>query len=497
MVSRRISKLLIANRGEIAVRIMRTCREMGIRTVAVYSDADRTALHVRHADEAYLIGLAPARESYLNIENVLEAARQSGADAIHPGYGFLSENADFALACEKAGVTFIGPPADTIRAMGDKTRARRLMQAAGVPVVPGTDEAIGNFEEAAILANEIGYPVIVKAAAGGGGKGMRRVDRPDGLRRALTLSQGEAQSAFGDRRLFIEKYIRQPRHVEIQVLFDAHANGVHLFERECSVQRRHQKVIEEAPSSVLKPDVRAHMGEIALRAAAACAYRSAGTVEFLVDEDLRFYFMEMNTRLQVEHPVTEMITGVDLVAEQIRVAEGRKLSVSQAELSISGHAVECRIYAEDPAHGFLPDAGRLLRHRAPSGPCIRVDGGVEEWDEVPLHYDPMISKVSAWGSTRDAAIACMLRALSEYTIAGVKTTIPFCRFVLESAPFRSGQYSTHFVSDHFHPDDLGRLDPDVRRAAAIAAALHSVSARTSRIAPSGSRTSPWLQRKEL
>jgi len=466
----RIAKLLIANRGEIAVRIARTARERGIRTVAVFSDADRHALHVRVTDEAHHIGPASSRESYLAGERIIEVANRAGADAIHPGYGFLSENAGFAEACVRAGLIWVGPPAGAIRAMGDKTAARALMRDAGVPMVPGTPDAVTSMDEASRIADEIGYPVLVKAAAGGGGKGMRAVAAPADLEAALTGARSEAKGAFGDERVYIEKLVVGPRHVEIQVLADVHGHTVHLFERECSVQRRHQKVVEEAPSTILTPDVRAEMGAAAVAAARACGYVGAGTVEFLLDAGRRFYFLEMNTRLQVEHPVTEWVTGVDLVAEQLRIAEGEPLGYTQEDLRVNGHAVECRVYAEDVVSGFLPDPGVLLRHRPPSGPGVRVDAGVEEGDEVAMHYDPMIAKVTAWGPTRDAALDRMERALGEYDIAGVHTTIPFCRFVVGHHAFRAGDFDTGFVERHYTAAALAPAPAQVR-AAALAAAL--------------------------
>ncbi len=467
-----IRKILVANRSEIAVRVIRTCRERGIQTVAVYSTADATALHVRLADEAYALGPPASRESYLVQEKIIATAQRSGADAVHPGYGFLSENAAFAEAVEEAGLVWIGPPPEAIRLMGDKTAARALMQEAGVPMAPGTPDAVESADEAAAFAQEIGYPVLIKAAAGGGGKGMRIVHDPGAFAEAMERAQGEAESAFGDGRVFVEKYIQEPRHVEFQILADQHGNTVHLFERECSIQRRHQKVIEEAPSSVLTPEVRQEMGKAAVAAAEACGYENAGTVEFLVDKDLGFYFMEMNTRLQVEHPVTEAITGLDLVAEQIRVAEGERLGYAQADLAIHGHAIECRVYAENPAENFAPDPGPLVRHAAPSGFGVRVDAGVEEGGVVPVHYDPMISKLIAWGRTRTEAIARMDRALSEYEVAGVATTIPFCRLVMRHEGFRAGRFSTHFVDQEFRPEALTPDDEAHDRAAAVAAALY-------------------------
>jgi acetyl-CoA carboxylase, biotin carboxylase subunit len=502
MADARIRKILIANRGEIAVRVIRTCRERGIRTVAVFSEADRTALHVRLADEAYGIGPAPSSQSYLAQEKIIEAARRAGADAIHPGYGFLSENAAFAEACAAAGLIFIGPPPGAMQAMGDKTAAKSLMAAAGVPMAPGTNEAVEDPTEAEGIAGTIGYPVLIKAAAGGGGKGMRLVETAGAFRRAFDMARSEAQSAFGDGRVFLEKYIVEPRHIEFQVLADALGNTVHLFERECSIQRRHQKVIEEAPSSVLTPEVRARMGEAAVLAAQACGYVNAGTVEFLVDRDLNFYFMEMNTRLQVEHPVTEAVTGLDLVAEQIRIAEGEVLGYTQADLNIHGHAIECRVYAEDPANDFLPDSGRLLLHRAPSGPGVRVDAGVEQGGEVHIHYDPMIAKLITWGPGREEAIRRMDRALGEYAIAGVRTTIPFCRYVMRHDAFRSGRFSTHFVSQHFDPAKLAPEDPELEKLAAIAAVLHYAG---NGAGPAGDRNEAvyapeagfWQRRREL
>ena len=471
-----MDKVLIANRGEIAVRVIRACHERGLTAVAVFSEADATALHVRRADEAYAVGPPAAGESYLVFENILEAARASEADAIHPGYGFLSENADFAEAVREAGFTWIGPPPEAIRRMGDKTAARALMEKASVPMAPGTTDAIADPEEAARVASGIGYPVLVKAAAGGGGKGMRVVHNPDHFTGAMERAQSEAQSSFGDGRVFVEKYIQQPRHIEFQIIADRHGHTTHLFERECSIQRRLQKVIEEAPSSVLPPEKRAEMGAAAVRAAEAVGYENAGTVEFLVDANLDFYFMEMNTRLQVEHPTTEMVTGLDLVAEQLRVAEGEELGYRAAEdLSIDGHAVECRVYAEDPAQNFLPDPGPLVRHAPPSGPGVRVDAGVEEGETVPVHYDPMISKLVCWGPSREAAIRRSERALAEYEIAGVTTTIPFCRYAMRHEAFRSGRFSTHFVEEHFDPEQLFTEDPQFERDAAVAAVLFEAS----------------------
>ncbi len=499
VTSRPFDNVLVANRGEIAVRVLRTCHEQGLNTVAVYSTPDRSAPHVRRADEAYHIGPAEAAQSYLDPEAILEAARRSGADAIHPGYGFLSENAAFAEACADAGVHFVGPPPEAIRAMGDKTAARQLMEEAGVPMAPGTTDAVASTEEGEEIAEDIGYPVLIKAAAGGGGKGMRIVHEPEHFAGAMDRAQGEAASSFGDGRVFIEKYIEEPRHIEFQILADHHGNTVHLFERECSIQRRHQKVIEEAPSSVLTPAVRREMGEAAVAAAESCGYRNAGTVEFLVDADLNYYFMEMNTRLQVEHPVTEWVTGVDLVAEQLRVAQGEALGYTTDDLSINGHAMESRVYAEDPASNFLPDPGPLKRHSAPSGVGVRVDAGVEEGGEVLIHYDPMISKLTTWGRDREAAIDRMIRALDEYEVASMATTIPFCRFAMEHEGFRAGDFTTHFVDEQFDPAALKLEDPERDELAALAATLYYAETQSEEaptIAANGREGgSPWRQRR--
>jgi acetyl-CoA carboxylase biotin carboxylase subunit len=406
-------KILIANRGEIAVRVERACREMGVKTVAVYSEVDRHALHVRYADEAYLIGPPPASESYLVIDKIIDVARKSGAEAIHPGYGFLAENPVFAERCEKEKIKLIGPSAHSMRTMGSKTLARKTVQAAGVPVVPGTVEPIATEEEVLRVSRTIGFPVMLKATAGGGGKGMRLVKEEGDLRSALRMAKSEAKSAFSDDSVYIEKYIEQPRHVEIQFLGDQHGNYVHLCERECSIQRRHQKVVEESPSVIITPEIRAAMGKVAIDAAKAAQYEGAGTVEFLVDKDINFYFLEMNTRLQVEHPITEMVTGVDIVKEQIRIAAGHPLSIRQEEVEQTGHAIECRVYAEDPDNNFMPCPGRITSLRTPGGPGVRDDSGVFEGFEIPIYYDPIISKLVAWGKDREEAIARMKRALSE------------------------------------------------------------------------------------
>lgn len=447
--SRPITKVLVANRGEIALRIMRTIRAMGLQSVAVYSDVDADMPFARYADEAVLIGPASASESYLLPERIIEAAQETGADGIHPGYGFLSENADFAAAVEAAGIAFIGPRPDSIRTMGDKLSAKAAVAAQSVPLVPGSDGEVTDLDEAERLAGEIGFPVMVKASAGGGGKGMRVVHDPALLRSETERAMSEAKSAFGNGAVFLERFVTEPRHIEIQVLCDTHGNGIHLFERECSIQRRHQKVVEEAPSALLDGDLRQRMGQCALDCAASCGYVGAGTVEFLVDADRNFYFLEMNTRLQVEHPVTEMITGVDLVEEQIRIARGEVLRLQQEDLHIHGHAIELRVYAEDVPAGFLPSTGHLNAHITPEGPGIRVDAGVETGDDISIHYDPMIAKLCAHGMDRIQAMERLRRAIDEYTIHGVETTLEFGRFVLDHAAFTSGKFDTGFVSTHF------------------------------------------------
>lgn len=468
----KIKKLLVANRGEIALRIMRSAREMGISTVAVYSEADRNALHVRFADESVLIGPPPSSESYLRIETIIAAARNTGADAIHPGYGFLSENATFATACADAGIVFVGPSPKSIELMGSKLAAKAAVAAFDVPLVPGTAHPISDIEEAKRIAAEIRYPILIKASAGGGGKGMRIVEDEGSFASQMERAISEAKSAFGDGSVFIEKFVSSPRHIEFQIFGDQHGNVVHLFERECSIQRRHQKVVEEAPSSVLAPEKRAIMGEAAIRVARSCGYYGAGTVEFILDDQLNFYFLEMNTRLQVEHPVTEAITGLDLVKLQIRVAEGEPLPFSQSDVSIKGHAIECRVYAEDPTNNFLPDIGTLRTYRRPQGNGIRVDDGFEEGMEIPFYYDPMISKLICHGETREAAIEKMIRAIEEYDVTGVETTLGFCAFVMNHPSFRSGKFDTNFVSESFKPELLQRRpEPDE----ALIAALISVA----------------------
>ncbi|MBK6628029.1 MAG: acetyl-CoA carboxylase biotin carboxylase subunit [Flavobacteriales bacterium] len=469
---KKIQKLLVANRGEIALRVMRSAREMGISTVAVYSEADRNAPFVRFADEAVCIGPAPSKESYLVIDKLVQVCTDLKVDAVHPGYGFLSENGAFAQALEKAGVIFVGPTPHAMKVMGDKLAAKEAVKAFGVPLVPGTEGAVSGLEEAMKVAKTITFPILIKAAAGGGGKGMRVVNAEPELKESLERAISEAQNAFGDGSVFIEKYVAGPRHIEVQVMADTHGNVCYLFERECSVQRRHQKVVEEAPSAVLTPELRKRIGEAAVSVAKSVDYVGAGTVEFLLDERRDFFFMEMNTRLQVEHPVTEMITGLDLVKLQIRVAEGEKLPFAQDDLAINGHAIEIRVYAEDPANNFLPDIGTLTTYRPPQGPGVRVDDGFEEGMTIPIHYDPMIAKLITHGATREEAIARMERAIDDYAIGGVETTLPFCRFTMGHEAFRKGAYDTHFVRDHFRPEVLDGSDPvEEQAAAAIAAGI--------------------------
>lgn len=470
-----ISKILIANRGEIALRVIRSCKELGKQTVAVYSTPDADAPHVLQADESIHIGSAASAESYLVIDKIIQAAKDSGADAIHPGYGFLSENGDFSKRCKEEGIIFIGPDPYAIKTMGDKTAARELMSKADVPFPPGTKKELEDIEEAKKIADDIGYPVLVKAAAGGGGKGMRIVDKEEDFRSGIKAAKSEARNAFGDDRVYIEKYLVEPRHVEFQIMADEHGNVLHIFDRECSIQRRHQKVIEEAPCSILTPQLRSEMAEAAISAAEAVDYVGAGTIEFLVDADRNFYFLEMNTRLQVEHPVTELITGLDLVALQILVAEGKELPMSQDDIEIEGHAVECRIYAEDPRDNFLPSTGTLTKHRIPSGNGVRVDAGVEEGQAITINYDPMISKLCTYGKDRDHAIRRMARALDEYEIAGCRTTIPFCQYVMAHDAFTSGEYDTHFVGDHFSAEKLDESQNTDSQTQALAASLLKVA----------------------
>jgi acetyl-CoA carboxylase biotin carboxylase subunit len=484
-------KVLVANRGEIAVRVIRTLREMGIATVAVYSDADRASLHVRMADEAERLGPPPSSESYLRIDRILEAARRRGAEAIHPGYGFLSENADFAAACEQAGVVFIGPSAAAIGRMGSKTAARAAALEAGAPVLPGSERGV-DAEGARRFGREHGYPILLKAAAGGGGKGMRKVDREADVDSAVRDAASEAARAFGDPHLYVEKWIGRARHIEIQILGDRHGAMLHLGERECSLQRRHQKVIEECPSPLVAahPEMRREMGEAAVRAARAAGYYNAGTVEFLVDEDRRFYFLEMNTRLQVEHPVTELVTGFDLVRMQVEIAAGGRLPFRQDEVGWRGWALECRIYAEDPDNQFLPYPGKLTRLTRPLGPGVRLDGCVYEGWTVPMEYDPLLAKLAVWAPERGHAIDRMLRALREYDVGGIRTNIGFFRRILDDARFRAGELHTGFIEEFFARDRGETPGEDVETVAALAAALHAVAAAR-RSAPASAARSRW------
>jgi acetyl-CoA carboxylase biotin carboxylase subunit len=433
-----IKKILVANRGEIAIRVMKTAKKMGIRTVAVYSSADRNALHVKYADEAVLIGEAASNQSYLRGDKIIEVCKELGVDAVHPGYGFLSENSSFAEACEKNNIIFIGPKSKAIEMMGSKLAAKDAVKAYGIPMVPGTEDAITDIEAAKKIATEIGFPILIKASAGGGGKGMRVVEKAEDFISQMDRAISEATNAFGDGSVFIEKYVTKPRHIEIQVMADSHGNIVYVFERECSIQRRHQKVVEEAPSAVLTPEKRKEMGEAAIKVAKACDYLGAGTVEFLIDEHHNFYFLEMNTRLQVEHPVSELISGLDLVELQIRVARGEVLPIKQEDLQIKGHAMELRVYAEDPMNDFLPNVGTLTKYQLPVGEGIRVDNGIEEGMDVPIYYDPMLSKLITYGETREEAIELMIKAIDNYLVEGVQTTLPFGKFVMEHEAFRSG-----------------------------------------------------------
>lgn len=464
-----MKKILVANRGEIALRVMKSAKEMGIKTVAVFSEADRNSPHVRYADEAVCIGAAASKESYLRGEKIVEAAKQLGVDGIHPGYGFLSENAGFARLVEENGITFIGPTPEAIEIMGSKLAAKDAAKKFDIPMVPGSEGAITDIGEAKALAAKIGFPILIKASAGGGGKGMRVVNAAEELEEQMQRAQSEAQSAFGDGSVFIEKYVGSPKHIEVQVLGDNYGNIVYLFERECSVQRRHQKVVEEAPSSCLNPEKRKAIGEAAVLVAKSCAYIGAGTVEFLVDEELNFYFLEMNTRLQVEHPVTEMITGVDLVKEQIKIARGEKLSFTQEELQIRGHAVELRVYAEDPTNNFLPDIGKLLQYKKPEGPGVRVDDGYEEGMDIPIYYDPMLAKLIAYGKDREEAIERLIRAIDDYKITGVKNTLAFGKFVLRHPDFTSGKFDTNFVGKNYKPEYLKQENEDEMEIAALLA----------------------------
>ncbi len=494
-----MKKLLVANRGEIALRIMRSAREMGIKTVAVYSDADRNALHVRYADEAVHIGPPPSNQSYLVGDKIIAACKETGAEAIHPGYGFLSENAAFARQVREAGLILVGPSPEAMEIMGNKLSAKAAALKYNIPMVPGTEEAITDVAVAKIRASEVGFPILIKAAAGGGGRGMRIVDRVEDFEEQMALAVSEATSAFGDGSVFIERYVSSPRHIEIQILGDTHGNIVHLFERECSVQRRHQKVIEEAPSSILTPEIRQQMGKCAVDVGRSVNYTGAGTVEFIMDNDLNFYFLEMNTRLQVEHPVSELITGIDLVKEQINIARGEAISFKQEDLEINGHAIELRVYAEDPANDFLPDIGTLQTYTTPKGPGVRVDDGFEQGMEIPIYYDPMIAKLITYGADRTEAIDRMIRAIDEYQITGITTTLGFGKFVLQHEAFTSGNFDTHFVKKYFTPDVLNTQNADEAEIAALVMAklLNEGSKTAAAVAVTGEESNWVRNRKEF
>lgn len=493
MKTRKINKILIANRGEIAIRIMRTAREMNIQTVAIFSEADKQAPHVSFADEAVCVGPAPSAQSYLNMEKIISVCKELNVDAIHPGYGFLSENSTFAKKVEENGLIFIGPSAHAIEIMGDKLAAKNAVSQYNVPMVPGVNHAIVDLEEAKATAKEIGFPVLIKASAGGGGKGMRVVEHADEIEEQMQRAMSEAESAFGNKSVFIEKFITSPRHIEIQIMGDQHGNIVHLFERDCSIQRRHQKVIEEAPSSLLTEEKRKAMGEAAIGVAKACDYYGAGTVEFIVDENVDFFFLEMNTRLQVEHPVTEEITGIDLVKEQIRIAEGEPLSFQQKDLKIKGHAMEVRVYAENPRENFLPETGTLQTYAPPQGPGVRVDDGFKEGLAIPIYYDPMIAKLITYGANREQARVRMLRAIDEYHITGVSTTLEFCTFALKHEAFISGKFDTKFVEKYFRPELLDENHPEEEELA-IAFAAQMLAQESSGGAPLPKGESKWKLR---
>ena len=464
-----MKKILVANRGEIAIRVMQTAKKMGIKTVAVYSTVDRNSPHVKFADEAVCIGEAPSNQSYLLGDKIIEVCKQLGVDGIHPGYGFLSENSDFAELAEKNNITFIGPKSKAMKVMGSKLAAKEAVKAFNIPMVPGLDEAITDIALAKKVAAEIGFPILIKASAGGGGKGMRIVENEAEFESQMDRAISEATNAFGDGSVFIEKYVGSPRHIEIQVMADSHGNILYLFERECSIQRRHQKVVEEAPSSVLTPEIRKAMGEAAVKVAQSCDYLGAGTVEFLLDENKNFYFLEMNTRLQVEHPVTEMITGLDLVEMQIRVARGEKLSITQDDLQIKGHAMELRVYAEDTLNDFLPSVGHLDVYQIPVGEGIRVDNGFEQGMDVPIYYDPMLAKLITYGKTREESIELMIKAIANYHIEGISTTLPFGTFVMEHEAFRSGDFDTNFVKKYYDSNKLkAKFDKEAEIAALVA-----------------------------
>lgn len=488
-----MKKILVANRGEIALRIMRTIRKMGIKSVAVYSEADRHSPHVLFADEAVCLGPAPSSQSYLNGDKIIQFCKELGVDGIHPGYGFLSENADFAQKVEDAGINFIGPGPEAMRIMGSKLAAKECVKHYNIPMVPGIDRAIDDVELAIQIANEIGYPVLIKASAGGGGKGMRIVDRAADMQEQMERAISEAKSSFGDGSVFIEKYVSSPRHIEVQVVADKHGNVIHGFERECSIQRRHQKVVEETPSAIITPELRQKIGDAAVMVARSCNYTSTGTVEFLMDDKLNFYFLEMNTRLQVEHPVSEMITGLDLVEQQIRIARGEKLAFTQDDLKLNGHAIELRVYAEDPLNNFLPSIGTLTKYQVPSGEGIRVDDGYEEGMSIPIYYDPMIAKLVVHGKTRTEAIQKMLQAIKDFKIEGVATTLPFGKFVFEHEAFFSGNFDTHFVKNYYSPEKIlekQKLNAEI----AALAALKYYFDQQNQLRPVENKSTSWKRR---
>ncbi len=495
-ISDMFKKLLIANRGEIALRIMRSAKEMGIQTVAVYSEADRLSPHVRYADEAVFIGPAASNQSYLVFDKIIDACKQTGAQAIHPGYGFLSENAAFARRVKQEGLILVGPSPEAMEIMGNKLSAKAAAKKYQIPMVPGTEEAIQDIAIAKLRAEEVGFPILIKAAAGGGGKGMRIVENTADFEEQMNLAVSEAISSFGDGAVFIERYVSSPRHIEIQVLGDTKGNIVHLFERECSIQRRHQKVVEEAPSAVLSPELRKAMGECAVNVAKSCNYVGAGTVEFILENNTDFYFLEMNTRLQVEHPVTEMITGIDLVKEQLKIANGQALTFTQEDLKINGHAMELRVYAEDPCNNFLPDIGTLSTYKIPQGLGVRVDDGFEQGMEIPIYYDPMIAKLVTHGKDREEAMQRMIRAIDEYQITGIETTLPFGKFVMQHEAFRSGNFDTHFVGKYFSPDKLQDVDENEAKAAAYLMARIMEEAKTKARSPvTENTTSNWKKNR--
>ncbi len=492
-----IKKVLVANRGEIALRIMRSLKEMDISTVAIFSEADRAAPFVQAADQAAMVGPSPSSESYLKISKILDICRDFNVDAIHPGYGFLSENPEFASKATEAGFIFIGPSPESMEIMGSKLKAKQAVSKYNIPMVPGTEHAVTSLEQALEACQRIGFPILLKASAGGGGKGMRVVANAQELEEQMARAISEAESAFGDGSVFIEKFITSPRHIEVQILGDQQGNVIHLFERECSIQRRHQKVVEEAPSSILDGHLRKKMGEAAVAVAKSCNYYGAGTVEFMLDQNQQFYFLEMNTRLQVEHPVTELITGIDLVKEQVHIAEGKSLTVTQDNLIINGHAIESRVYAEDPANNFLPDIGRLNFYKRPNGPGVRVDDGFDQGMEIPIYYDPMIAKLIVHGQNREEAIKRMIRAIEEYKITGVETTLTFCRYVMQHPKFVAGDYNTKFVEDYWPAETDGPSDDRVLEIAAAFAALHSSEDQpeTNISSLNGISSNAWLSRK--